>query len=146
VSYMQVDQWIEQEEQRQAQARRHRPETRRRPRPRWQPEVEVLGFPVPIERPDPPPGPATVHADLLERIDAKVAEIRGKGAKHVLAGRRAALLADRDLAEEVRQLCVATSPAEVLAALGISRQGLQDVWLRHGLKSPRHTYREGGRP
>lgn len=141
MTYMQADRWIEQEEAR--QERRLRPETRRNPRPRWQ--GESLGFPIPIARPDPPPAPATVHADLLARIDEQVAQLRRQGGRHVLAARRAALLANRDLAVEVRQLCIDTSPGEVLQALDVSRTALQDVWLRHGLKSPRHSYRDGGR-
>jgi hypothetical protein len=137
---MQIDDWIELEEQRQARMRRlQQPRLRLRRRA----ETQVLGFGIPIEQPTPP---AVVHAELLARIDAKVAEIHAKGSKHRLAGRRAALLADRGLAVEVRQLCVDTSPAEVLAALDISRQGLLDVWLRHDLKAPRHSYRDGGRP
>jgi len=135
--YMQVDDWIATEEARQARVRRLvQPRRRRRQR-----DAEVLGFPVPIERPDPPAEPTTRHAELLERIDTKVAEIRSQGGKHLVAGRRAALLADLDLAGEVRQLCIDTSTAEALQTLAVSRQALQDVWLRHGLKAPRHSYR-----
>jgi hypothetical protein len=138
MSYMQVDRWIELEEQRRERVRRL---LEGRSKPRRRPTREVLGFPIPIDRPDPP---VTVSAELLARIDAKVAEIHAKGSRHRWAGRRAALLADRGLAVEVHQLCVDRSIAEVLVALDISRQGLLDVWLRHGLKAPRHSYREGG--
>jgi hypothetical protein len=77
--------------------------------------------------------------ELLARLDQVAAEHRRSRLDRIgghYSGRRAALLADRELAEAFHALCLAEGVGTVRAGLELSRQSLQDVWAAHGLRPP----------
>jgi hypothetical protein len=97
-------------------------------------------------RPGPPPDR---FLELLERLDAAAAERKRakadrRGSRY--SGRRAALMADAQLARECYELCLAEGVAPIRGALELSRQSLQDVWAAHGWMAPgRVTQPRGSR-
>jgi hypothetical protein len=89
--------------------------------------------PVRFRWPQPPDAPGPWR-ELGERLDQVVAELRRQGRKQ--AGRRAALLANIELADDVYQLIRERGVDDVVRGLSLSRQALYDAWHRHGWTAP----------
>ena len=110
----------------------------------WTPPLRMRA--APRRAAEPPP---SRFLELLERLDQVAAERKRSKANRRgghYSGRRAALLANEELAREFYELCLAEGVAPILGALELSRQSLQDVWTAHGWKAPgRVTQPRGSR-
>jgi hypothetical protein len=110
----------------------------------WTPPRRMRVVP---RRPAGPPPDRFV--ELLKRVDQVAAAHRRSKADRRgghYSGRRAALIADQELAREVYDLCLVEGVAPIRRALELSRQSLQDVWTAHGWKAPgRITQPRGAR-
>jgi hypothetical protein len=104
-----------------------------------------------VTLPPPPPPKPTLTSPFAQRVLLWIEEEADRHRKHrtherggTYSGRRAALLGNRQLAVAVHRLCKEDGVGEVLAWLGMSRQSLRDVWLRHGLEAPGRVARPRG--